>query len=88
MPGGRLPNRQDLDAIVSDRPVFLAAYDGHTGWANSAALGDRRGNLDYIPAMPSTNSRGRGLIFTSYSLPRRQPLRGIAPNRIFCGILP
>jgi predicted amidohydrolase YtcJ len=38
MPGGRLPTRQDLDAIVSDRPVFLAAYDGHTGWANGAAL--------------------------------------------------
>jgi predicted amidohydrolase YtcJ len=38
MPGGRLPTRQDLDAVVSDRPVFLAAYDGHTGWANSAAL--------------------------------------------------
>lgn len=38
MPGGRLPTRQDLDAIVADRPVFLAAYDGHTGWANSAAL--------------------------------------------------
>jgi predicted amidohydrolase YtcJ len=38
MPGGRLPNRQDLDATISDRPVFLAAYDGHTGWANSAAL--------------------------------------------------
>lgn len=38
MPGGRLPTRKDLDAIVSDRPVFLAAYDGHTGWANSAAL--------------------------------------------------
>ncbi len=38
MPGGRLPTRQDLDQIVSDRPIFLAAYDGHTGWANSAAL--------------------------------------------------
>lgn len=38
MPGGRLPTRQDLDAIVPDRPIFLAAYDGHTGWANSAAL--------------------------------------------------
>jgi predicted amidohydrolase YtcJ len=38
MPGGRLPTRQDLDAIVSDRPIFLAAYDGHTGWANGAAL--------------------------------------------------
>ena len=38
MPGGRLPLRQDLDKVVSDRPIFLAAYDGHTGWANSAAL--------------------------------------------------
>lgn len=38
MPGGRLPTRQDLDAVVADRPIFLAAYDGHTGWANSAAL--------------------------------------------------
>jgi predicted amidohydrolase YtcJ len=38
MPGGRLPTRQDLDSVVSDRPVFLAAYDGHTGWANSSAL--------------------------------------------------
>ncbi|HET7294704.1 MAG TPA: amidohydrolase [Vicinamibacteria bacterium] len=37
-PGGRLPTRKDLDDVVSDRPVFLAAYDGHTGWANSAAL--------------------------------------------------
>jgi predicted amidohydrolase YtcJ len=38
MPGGRLPTRQDLDKVIADRPVFLAAYDGHTGWANSAAL--------------------------------------------------
>jgi hypothetical protein len=38
MPGRRLPTRQDLDGVVSDRPVFLAAYDGHTGWANGAAL--------------------------------------------------
>lgn len=37
-PNGRLPTRQDLDAVVSDRPVFLSAYDGHTGWANSKAL--------------------------------------------------
>jgi hypothetical protein len=36
-PGG-LPNRAMLDAVVRDRPVFLAAYDGHTGWANSRAL--------------------------------------------------
>ncbi len=36
-PGG-LPDRRALDAVVADRPAFLEAYDGHTGWANSRAL--------------------------------------------------
>ncbi len=27
-----------LDAVVGDRPVWLTANDGHTGWANSLAL--------------------------------------------------
>jgi predicted amidohydrolase YtcJ len=36
-PGG-LPTRQLLDQIVPDRPAYLVSYDGHTGWANSAAL--------------------------------------------------
>jgi predicted amidohydrolase YtcJ len=36
-PGGT-PRREDLDAIVPDRPVFLTNRDGHGGWANSRAL--------------------------------------------------
>jgi predicted amidohydrolase YtcJ len=36
-PGGT-PTKSYLDAIVPDRPVFLSAYDGHSGWANSVAL--------------------------------------------------
>ncbi len=36
-PGG-LPVREQLDAVVPDRPAWLECYDGHTGWANSAAL--------------------------------------------------
>ena len=36
-PGG-LPTRQQLDAAVPDRPAYLVAYDGHTGWANTKAL--------------------------------------------------
>jgi predicted amidohydrolase YtcJ len=36
-PGG-LPSRAQLDAVVPDRPAWLVSYDGHTGWANSAAL--------------------------------------------------
>ncbi len=35
---GGLPSRQLLDALVPDRPAYLIAYDGHTGWANSRAL--------------------------------------------------
>lgn len=37
-PGGRLPQASDLDAIITDRPVFIDAYDGHTAWANSKAM--------------------------------------------------
>jgi predicted amidohydrolase YtcJ len=33
-----LPTRQLLDEIVPDRPAYLVAYDGHSGWANTAAL--------------------------------------------------
>jgi hypothetical protein len=36
-PGG-LPSREQLDAVVSDRPAYMECYDGHTGWANSKAL--------------------------------------------------
>lgn len=36
-PGG-LPTKTYLDAVIKDRPVFLRAYDGHSGWANSKAL--------------------------------------------------
>ncbi len=37
-PEKRNPTRQDLDAVVADRPVFMDAYDGHTGWVNTKAL--------------------------------------------------
>jgi predicted amidohydrolase YtcJ len=32
------PTRFMLDAIVSDRPVILTSYDGHSTWANSKAI--------------------------------------------------
>ncbi|MEM9838073.1 MAG: amidohydrolase [Pseudomonadota bacterium] len=37
-PEGRPPNRLDLDAVVSDRPVLLTRADGHALVANTAAL--------------------------------------------------
>lgn len=37
VPSG-LPHRKQIDEVVADRPVLLEAYDGHTLWANTAAL--------------------------------------------------
>jgi predicted amidohydrolase YtcJ len=35
---GRFPTAADIDAVVSDRPVWLERVDAHAGWANSAAM--------------------------------------------------
>ncbi len=35
---GRFPTAAELDAAVSDRPVYLQRVDGHAGWANSLAM--------------------------------------------------
>jgi len=35
---GAMPTRQLLDTLVPDRPAYLIAYDGHSGWANTKAL--------------------------------------------------
>jgi len=35
---GGLPSHAGLDAVVPDRPAFMSCYDGHSGWANTAAL--------------------------------------------------
>jgi predicted amidohydrolase YtcJ len=35
---GVVETREQLDAIISDRPIYINAYDGHTSWANTKAL--------------------------------------------------
>ncbi|MFA7587027.1 MAG: amidohydrolase family protein [Novosphingobium sp.] len=35
---GRMPTAAEIDAAVTDRPVWLMRVDGHAGWANSAAM--------------------------------------------------
>ena len=37
-PVQEFPTASDIDAVVSDRPVYLRRIDGHAGWVNSAAL--------------------------------------------------
>jgi predicted amidohydrolase YtcJ len=32
------PSKGELDGVVSDRPAFLSAADGHSAWVNSRAL--------------------------------------------------
>jgi predicted amidohydrolase YtcJ len=54
------PRREDLDLAVPDRPAYLVAADGHSAWANSAALraaglgaqtpDPRRGRIERDPA--------------------------------------
>jgi len=35
---GGMPTREQLDAVVPDRPAYFECFDGHSGWANSRAL--------------------------------------------------
>lgn len=37
-PEGRFPTRQDLDAIIPDRPVYLGRADGHSAVINTMAM--------------------------------------------------
>jgi predicted amidohydrolase YtcJ len=32
------PTKEDLDAVISDRPAILTSWDGHSAWYNSLAL--------------------------------------------------
>ncbi|MBL8546413.1 MAG: amidohydrolase [Hyphomonadaceae bacterium] len=53
-PERRFPNRADLDAIVSDRPVFLERIDGHAAVVNTAAL--QLAQIDNNTANPAGGS--------------------------------
>ena len=59
-PDKRFPTSADLDAVVSDRPVWLERVDGHASVGNSAAL---------LPteAWPSTRSSHTGRSATTAS---------------------
>jgi predicted amidohydrolase YtcJ len=50
-PEHRFPTRDDLDAVVADRPVYLERADGHAIVVNSAAL--RLGGVTGSTAVPA-----------------------------------
>jgi predicted amidohydrolase YtcJ len=35
---GEMPTAALLDAVVPDRPAWMSCFDGHTSWANTAAM--------------------------------------------------
>ena len=48
------PRREDLDAVVSDRPVMILAVDAHSAWLNTKALevaGIARDTPDPLPGV-------------------------------------
>ena len=48
------PHKEDLDAVVSDRPVMILAVDAHSAWLNSRALevaGIGRDTPDPVPGV-------------------------------------
>jgi predicted amidohydrolase YtcJ len=38
MPGGRMPEWQDLDGLTGGRPAFVLTYDAHNAWLNREAM--------------------------------------------------
>lgn len=56
--GGKFPNKNDLDKVAPNNPVFLVRVDGHVGWANSAAL--KLAKLDKTTKNPEGGEIERG----------------------------
>lgn len=55
--GGILPDRQWIDAVTPDNPVYLTRYDGHQAIANSLAL--KLAGLDEKTPTPEGGEIGR-----------------------------
>ncbi len=69
-PSGLTLSLADLDSMLPDRPMLLSGSDGHTVWANSAAL-----KLAHITAAHPGSGRG------PYRARRRGPAHGHAAGQ-------
>ena len=49
---GEMPTAALLDAVVADRPAWMSCFDGHTSWANTAAM-ERAGITSHTPDPPA-----------------------------------
>jgi predicted amidohydrolase YtcJ len=93
-----IPDRHLLDSLVPDRPAFLSASDGHTGWANSKALalaGITRATPDPANGMVGKDAAGEpnGVLYESAidllarHVPRPTPADRLQGNRLFLAAL-
>jgi len=60
-PENEFPTAEDIDKVVSDRPVWLSRVDGHAGWGNTMAMrlaGVSRDTPDPQGGKIITDSRG------------------------------
>ncbi len=69
-----LPNKEDLDSVVNDRPAWLTSYCGHTGWANSKftkiaeqSLEEKASELGEMERDPETGEP-TGIFFRAFDL--------------------
>jgi len=69
-----LPNKEDLDSVVNDRPAWLTSYCGHTGWANSKftkiaeqSLEEKSSDLGEMERDPETGEP-TGIFFRAFDL--------------------
>lgn len=79
---GIIPNRQALDEIVSDRPVYINAYDGHTSWVNTKAL-EMAGILQ-----PGVEAEGVGVIVRDENGMATGELREEPAMRLVTSLIP
>jgi predicted amidohydrolase YtcJ len=55
---GRAPTKDDLDAVVSDRPAAMISKDYHSFWLNSAALALAGGDLEVDGGVVERDANG------------------------------
>lgn len=86
-PDRRFPTRQDLDEVISDRPVWLVRVDAHAGWANSKALAMAGITNDTIDPpggqiVRDSNGKATGLLIDTAMAMVQQALPAVSNEQI------
>jgi len=71
-----ISSRTELDAVTTDKPIYVNAYDGHTSWANTKAL-EQAGILQ-----PGVDAPGNGVIVRDENGIATGELRETAMNMV------